>query len=70
MEMNSTAALDDAVALAVDTKNIDAALAELQSTPTPPSSATSQRTGSAGPSHDSRHANLERAHHVIIVGFP
>lgn len=72
IEKNSTTALNDAVATAVDIKlkSIDAAIAELKSTPTPRSSAPKQRTGSSGPVHEAKHAVLERAHRVIIVGFP
>jgi len=72
MEMNSTTAITEAVATAVDIKlkSIDEAIAELKSTPTPRSLASSQRPGNTRPVSDAKQSNLERAHRVIIVGFP
>ena len=72
IEMNSTTAITEAVATAVDIKlkSIDEAIAELKSTPTPRSLASSQRPGNTRPVSDAKQSNLERAHRVIIVGFP
>ena len=66
LEETTQSSISEAVNIAVDLKmsKIDAALAELKSTPTPRSSNPVR----AAP--EARQEVLERAHRVIIVGFP
>ncbi|CAK0909119.1 unnamed protein product, partial [Prorocentrum cordatum] len=72
LEASTSATIQEAVAAAVDTKlkRIDETLCELQSSPTPRSEPSARRALAAGPRPDGKHAAMERAHRVIVVGFP